>query len=196
VLKQKDDDSTDKIIDKTVKDTSGAKTVYSDKPFSFTKNLQDKKDKEKKSSSADDRYKTYKETNAKYQKMLDSYKNKKDDDSKDSAADKSAKSFKNPAREVPEDKGAKKAINKAKSGSTVGRMPGTKFDMEDPYSATLGGDIDPKGMMRKNSSRNRLSGDIESKKTGGAIKKMAKGGSASSRADGIAQRGKTRGRIY
>ena len=195
VVKQKDDDSTDKIIDKTVKDTSGAKTVYSDKPFSFTKNLQDKKDKEKKSSSADDRYKTYKETNAKYQKMLDSYKNKKEEESKDSAADKSVKSFKNPAREVPEDKGAKKAINKAKSGSTVGRMPGSKFDMDDPYSVTLGGDIDPKGMMRKNSSRNRMSGDIESKKTGGAIKNMAKGGSASSRGDGIAARGKTRGRI-
>lgn len=193
VLKQKDDDSTDKIIDKTVKDTSGAKTVYSDKPFSFTKNLQDKKDKEKKSSSADDRYKTYKETNAKYQKMLDSYKNKKDDDSKVSAADKSVKSFKNPAREVPEDKGAKKAINKAKSGSTVGRMPGSKMD-SDSYSMTLGGDLDPKGMMRKNSSRNRMSGDNDMKK-GGQVKKYAKGGSASSRADGIAARGKTRGRI-
>jgi hypothetical protein len=34
-----------------------------------------------------------------------------------------------------------------------------------------------------------------SMKHGGAVKKMAKGGSASSRADGIAQRGKTRGMI-
>ena len=31
------------------------------------------------------------------------------------------------------------------------------------------------------------------KKKGGSVKKMASGGSASSRADGIAQRGKTRG---
>lgn len=31
------------------------------------------------------------------------------------------------------------------------------------------------------------------KKNGGSVKKMASGGSASSRADGIAQRGKTRG---
>ncbi|CAB4180167.1 hypothetical protein UFOVP1049_11 [uncultured Caudovirales phage] len=34
-----------------------------------------------------------------------------------------------------------------------------------------------------------------SMKRGGAVKKMAKGGSASSRADGIAQRGKTRGKM-
>ena len=32
-------------------------------------------------------------------------------------------------------------------------------------------------------------------KNGGAVKKMAKGGSASSRADGCAQRGKTKGRM-
>jgi hypothetical protein len=32
-------------------------------------------------------------------------------------------------------------------------------------------------------------------KKGGKVKKMAKGGSASSRADGIAQRGKTKGRM-
>jgi hypothetical protein len=34
-----------------------------------------------------------------------------------------------------------------------------------------------------------------SMKRGGAVKKMASGGSASSRADGIAQRGKTKGRV-
>ena len=33
-------DSIDRAVDKTVKDTSGAKTVYSDKPFSFTKSLE------------------------------------------------------------------------------------------------------------------------------------------------------------
>ena len=44
---------------------------------------------------------------------------------------------------------------------------------------------------------NRESGKFESLKKGGSIKKMASGGkvsSASSRADGIAQRGKTKGR--
>jgi hypothetical protein len=35
----------------------------------------------------------------------------------------------------------------------------------------------------------------KNKRNGGAIKKMAKGGSASSRADGCAQRGKTRGKM-
>jgi hypothetical protein len=249
VLNQKDDDSTDKIIDKTVKDTSGAKTVYSDKPFSFTKNLQDKKDKEKKGSSADDRYKTYKETNAKYQKMLDDYKNKKDDDSKVSgpggarAVDRTERSFKGTIRpenatmggsysktgipatdaegfkamkdankanlraeetekqrtfkeraeaaKAEADKAEKKAAKaakkegpKAKSSSTAGKMPGPK--MSDPYSMTLGSDLDPKRMMRDR----RSSGEKDMKKGG-----QVKSSSASSRADGIAARGKTRGRI-
>ena len=45
---------------------------------------------------------------------------------------------------------------------------------------------------------NRESGKFESLKKGGSVKKMASGGkvsSASSRADGIAQRGKTKGRM-
>lgn len=247
---KKDEASTDKIIDKTVKDTSGAKTVYSDKPFSFTKNLQDKKDKEKKSSSADDRYKTYKETNAKYQKMLDDYKNKKDDDSKVSgpggarAVDKTERSFKGTIRpenatmggsysktgipatdaegfkamkdankanlraeetekqrtfkeraeaaKAEADKAEKKAARaakkegpKAKSSSTAGKMPGPK--MSDPYSMILGSDLDPKRMMRDR----RSSGEKDMKKGG-----QVKSSSASSRADGIAARGKTRGKIY
>ena len=243
VIKQKDDDSTDKIIDKTVKDTSGAKTVYSDKPFSFTQNLQDKKDKEKKGSSADDRYKTYKETNAKYQKMLDDYKNKKDDDSKVSGPggrmiEKNVREFKGPsvgytstktgrnftdeeaykrmkdankanlraeetekqrtfkeraeAAKAEADKAEKKAARaakkegpKAKSSSTAGKMPGPK--MSDPYSMTLGSDLDPKRMMRDRKS----SGEKDMKKGG-----QVKSSSASSRADGIAARGKTRGKIY
>jgi len=78
---------------------------------------------------------------------------------------------------------------KAKASSTAGKMPGPK--MSDPYSMTLGSDLDPKRMMRDR----RTSNDHEMKK-GGQVKKMAKGGSASSRADGIAMRGKTRGRIY
>ena len=46
----------------------------------------------------------------------------------------------------------------------------------------------------KNYSPRRNSNDEEYKR-GGKVKKMAKGGSASSRADGIAQRGKTRGKF-
>jgi hypothetical protein len=91
-------------------------------------------------------------------------------------------------------KDGKPAKAKAKSSSFVGKMPGPKLDFGDPYSATLGSGLDPKTMLRE--ARSRSSGDIERKKTGGQIKKMAKGGSASSRGDGIAMRGKTRGRIY
>jgi hypothetical protein len=42
---------------------------------------------------------------------------------------------------------------------------------------------------------NTLNQQPTAMKKGGKVKKMAKGGSASSRADGIAQRGKTRGRV-
>jgi len=54
-----------------------------------------------------------------------------------------------------------------------------------------------------NAGRGRLSPPIPKDamyKKGGAVKKMASGGmtvsKASSRADGIAQRGKTRGKLY
>ena len=83
--------------------------------------------------------------------------------------------------------------NRSKSGTSL-RMPGSNMDMNDPSSMTLGSDLDPKSMMMRN---RRVSGDMDFKK-GGQTKKMASGGktsSASSRGDGIAQRGKTRGRI-
>ena len=41
----------------------------------------------------------------------------------------------------------------------------------------------------------RKEGDIKKSAKGGKVKKMAKGGSASKRADGIAQKGKTKGRM-
>jgi hypothetical protein len=72
-------------------------------------------------------------------------------------------------------------------------MPGGS--LKDPYSMQLGSDLDVKrGVKRGMKRMGEDSGGIEFKK-GGKIKKMAGGGSASSRADGIAQRGKTRGRI-
>jgi len=98
-------------------------------------------------------------------------------------------------------KESKKVLaNKAKSSTSL-KAPGSKMDMNDPFSMTLGSDLDPKSMMMKN---RRLSGDMDYKK-GGKIKarakpmqKFASGGSVSSaskRGDGIAQKGKTKGRI-
>lgn len=72
-------------------------------------------------------------------------------------------------------------------------MPGGS--LKDPYSMQLGSDLDVKrGVKRGMKRMGEDSGGIEFKK-GGKTKKMAGGGSASSRADGIAQRGKTRGRM-
>lgn len=93
------------------------------------------------------------------------------------------------------------AQNKAKSGTSLKapgsrfRAPGSKVDLNDPSSMILGGDLDPKRIVRE--SKSRMSGDVEYKK-GGAVKKYASGGSVSSaskRADGIAMRGKTRGKV-
>lgn len=73
-------------------------------------------------------------------------------------------------REGDLEKAAKERENRAKSGSSL-RMPGSRMDANDPYSMTLGSDLDPKSMM-KNS---RLSGDADYKK-GGKVKKFAGGG--------------------
>ena len=220
VFKQKDDDSTDKIIDKTVKDTSGAKTVYSDKPFSFTKNLQDKKDKKEEKKKDDDskvsgpggrmiekNVREFKGPSVGYTSTKtgrnftdeEAYKRMKDANKANLRAEETEKqrTFKERAEaaKAEADKAEKKAARaakkegpKAKSSSSAGKMPGPK--MSDPYSMTLGSDFDPKRMMRDR----RSSGEKDMKK-GGQVKKYAKGGSASSRADGIAARGKTRGRI-
>jgi hypothetical protein len=66
----------------------------------------------------------------------------------------------------------------------------------------LGSELDPKELMRSNSLRGRdkarFSDDDAEFKKGGKVKKMASGGSvnsASRRGDGIAQRGKTKGRM-
>lgn len=84
---------------------------------------------------------------------------------------------------------------RSQSGSTVGKMPGSSLN--DPYSMTLGGDLDPRSTLRGNKRMGMDSGGTEFKR-GGKIQKMSSGGKASSaskRADGIAQKGKTRGRI-
>lgn len=84
---------------------------------------------------------------------------------------------------------------RSQSGSTVGKMPGSSLN--DPYSMTLGGDLDPRSTLRGKKRMGIDSGGTEFKR-GGKIQKMSSGGktgSASKRADGIAQKGKTRGRI-
>ena len=52
----------------------------------------------------------------------------------------------------------------------------------------------PKGSQRLNSEENKETSDM-TYRHGGKVKKMANGGSASSRADGIAIKGKTRGKM-
>lgn len=54
---------------------------------------------------------------------------------------------------------AKERENRAKSGTSL-RMPGSSMDKNDPYSMTLGSDLDPKTMMRNR----RMSGDADYKK--------------------------------
>jgi histone H1/5 len=213
-FKQKDDNSTDKIIDKTVKDTSGAKTVYSDKPFSFTQNLQDKKNKEKKDDDSkvsgpggrmiEKNVREFKGPSVGYTSTKtgrnftdeEAYKRMKDANKANLRAEETEKqrTFKERAEaaKAEADKAEKKAARaakkegpKAKSSSSTGKMPGPK--MSDPYSMTLGSDLDPKRMMRDR----RSSGENNMKKGG-----QVKSSSASSRADGIAARGKTRGKIY
>jgi hypothetical protein len=70
-----------------------------------------------------------------------------------------------------------------KRSKSMATLPSIKFSMPDPLA-----DFDSKG--KRYSSR-----DTDDRRKGGAIKKMSSGGSASSRADGIAQRGKTRGKM-
>jgi hypothetical protein len=68
----------------------------------------------------------------------------------------------------------------------AGKMPGSS--LKDPYSMNLGSEFDPKRTMRGDRRMGVDSRDVEFKKGG-------KVSSASARADGIAQRGKTKGRI-
>ena len=70
-----------------------------------------------------------------------------------------------------------------KASKSTATLPSVKFSMPDPLAG-----FDSKGK--------RYSGrDTDDRRKGGVIKKMSNGGSASSRGDGIAKRGKTRGKI-
>jgi len=58
-----------------------------------------------------------------------------------------------------------------------------------------GKDVEKKGMKEGSKADMALDKMQMGMKRGGATKKMASGGSASSRADGVAQRGKTKGKL-
>jgi len=64
------------------------------------------------------------------------------------------------------------------------------------------GELYDSGVQNAAGRQNRINANVNNPgysagmKKGGAVKKMASGGSASSRADGIATKGKTRGKMY
>jgi hypothetical protein len=66
----------------------------------------------------------------------------------------------------------------------------------DQYTSSGKATVDKQdAMAKRDASMSSYMPRRDSMKHGGAVKKMASGGSASSRADGIAQRGKTRGKV-
>jgi len=81
-----------------------------------------------------------------------------------------------------------KTGNKQKLGATYAAMYGRLQDSSIPEGPG-------KEALRKAVDRAKKDYESAPMKKGGAVKKMASGGSASSRGDGIAQRGKTRGRM-
>jgi hypothetical protein len=101
----------------------------------------------------------------------------------------------------------KEAAKEAAKAERDAALAGAKTEVRDGVKETSLPYVDPKkaGDIRDfssptSSSRSapRLSDeslDYAGFKKGGAVKKMAKGGSASSRADGCAVRGKTKGRM-
>ena len=80
-----------------------------------------------------------------------------------------------------------------RSGANIGpRQP-----MSDEMVRRINEQMDKSGIGGKKTSQADTEEGVVAAKKGGAVKKMASGGavSASRRADGIAQRGKTRGKM-
>jgi len=72
----------------------------------------------------------------------------------------------------------------------------TNYVPRDQYTSSGKATVDKQdAMAKRDASMSSYMPRRDSMKHGGAVKKMASGGSASSRADGIAQRGKTRGKM-
>ena len=84
------------------------------------------------------------------------------------------------------DKG--KTFKRGGEMATKGVNPFAKFEKS-------GKDVEKKGMKEGSKADMALDKKQMMMKKGGATKKMASGGSASSRADGVAQRGKTKGKL-
>jgi hypothetical protein len=83
------------------------------------------------------------------------------------------------------DKG--KTFKRGGDMATKGVNPFAKFEKS-------GKDVEKKG-MKEGSKADMALDKKQMMKKGGGVKKMASGGSASSRADGIAQKGKTKGKM-
>jgi hypothetical protein len=84
------------------------------------------------------------------------------------------------------DKG--KTFKRGGEMATKGVNPFAKFEKS-------GKDVEKKGMKEGSKADMALDKKQMMMKKGGVTKKMASGGSASSRADGVAQRGKTKGKL-
>ena len=85
--------------------------------------------------------------------------------------------------------GKNQLFKKGGTMATKGMNPFAKFEKS-------GKDVEMKGKGKEGSKKEEAFDKSQMMmKKGGATKKMASGGSASSRADGIAQRGKTKGKM-
>ena len=80
------------------------------------------------------------------------------------------------------------------NGQPIART--ANYAPRDQYTSSGKATVDKQdAIAKRDASMSSYMPRRNSMKHGGAVKKMASGGSASSRADGIAQRGKTRGKM-
>lgn len=204
--------SNDDRKSKTTPDRPSAdsKSSGDNKPNRYPAILEDSKsdskaaDKPAKSSSgsySDNRYKEYQANNAKYQKMLDSYKSdKKDKESKseptESGADKRKKL-------EAERKTQSKNFTEGKKGLSSDDRYKTYKDTNAKYQKMLDDyksgkkdkEEEAEGKKRRNRALEATKKDNYAADITGSFHALKKGGSvksASARADGIAIRGKTR----
>ena len=203
--------SNDDRKSKTTPDRPSAdsKSSGDNKPNRYPAILEDSKsdskaaDKPAKSSSgsySDNRYKEYQANNAKYQKMLDSYKSdKKDKESKSESTESGADKRK---KLEAERKTQSKNFTEGKKGLSSDDRYKTYKDTNAKYQKMLDDyksgkkdkDEDAESKKRVDRVKAQLKKDRDYDITG-SFKALKKGGSvksASARADGIAIRGKTR----
>jgi hypothetical protein len=153
-------------------------------------------DKSSSGSYSADRYKEYQANNAKYQKMLDSYKSdKKDKESKSESTESGADKRK---KLETERKSQSKGFTEGKKGLSSDDRYKSYKDTNEKYQKMLDSyksdKSDKKAEERK--SRAPKNGEYDKTSAFSAFKKGGSVSSASKRADGIAMRGKTKGKIY